>query len=196
MGASGLRLLAELRRRAKQLLLAARRSVSVLRLERSEGTTLQHLPKICLSKASRVAVPMSMSQVTSIIESPRNNNGEKALDPHPRALRDHNHRMPPRRHRPRQVLQAAVLTLQLDRRLGDEAEVDVAGGEGRVRRDETAAQPRQDASVLSAVRSLSAAGCAACQVIVFNIPERKTSEPSRQKPDVRTRSQMSERSDI
>ena len=57
VGAGGLSLLAELRRRAKQLLLTARRIVSVLRLERSESTTLQHLPKVCLSKASTVERP-------------------------------------------------------------------------------------------------------------------------------------------
>ena len=69
--------------------------------------------------------------------------------------------MPPRRHRPRQVLQAAILSLQLDRRLGDEAEVDVAGGESRVRRDEASAQPRHDASVLRSP-SLSGARCDMC----------------------------------
>ena len=57
VGAGGLSLLPELRRRAQQLFLAARRIVSVLRLERSQSTTLQRLPKVRLSKASTVERP-------------------------------------------------------------------------------------------------------------------------------------------
>ena len=66
-GAGGLRLLAELRRSAKQLLLAARRVVSVLKLERSEGTTLQHFPTFCQRTKSEYRVKVNMCRVTSII---------------------------------------------------------------------------------------------------------------------------------
>ena len=90
------------------------------------------------------------------------------------------------------MLQAAILSLQLDRRLGDEAEVDVAGGESRVRRDETAAQPRHAMRQYSALSEVSVLPVAACHV--FNGPEKITfSEASsaearcqNEKPDVRT----------